>query len=436
MAEIKIIKKQTELPKLVKVAAYTRVSSDKDAMLHSLSTQVSYYSNYIQSNKNWIYAGVYSDEGQTGTKSKRNAFQRMIQDAKDGKIDIIITKSISRFARNTETLLQTIRELREINVDVYFQEQNIHTLSNDGELLISILASYAQEESRISSENSLWRVKKNFSEGKIYGGKNCLGYKIVGGQFVVVPEEAEIVRLIFNLYEQGYGEDKIAKTLNNNGIKSYFGKLWYRSSVRGILTNYNYTGDLILQKTYRENHITKTTKINYGELDKYHVSNNHEPIISKEQFENTERIRAERLSKNHKVTFTLYPFTGLLRCGVCGRSYKHKKNKYLEYWVCSTYEQLGKGYCDSKQVRDDVLKNATCQALNIDEFDSHKLNQLVSQIEIFNGNKLIFKMNNGEQKEVIWETPKRSDCWTEAMREKARLDGMKRKKKSNIGGNK
>ena len=136
-------------------------------------------------------------------------------------------------------------------------------------------------------------------------------------------------------------------------------------------------------------------------MDKYHVSNNHEPIISKEQFENTERIRAERLSKNHKVTFTLYPFTGLLRCGVCGRSYKHKKNKYLEYWVCSTYEQLGKAYCNSKQVRDDVLKNAKCQALNIEEFDSHKLDQLVSQIEIFNGNKLIFKMNNGEQKEVI-----------------------------------
>ena len=116
-----------------------------------------------------------------------------------------------------------------------------------------------------------------------------------------MPEEAEIVRLIFNLYEQGYGEDKIAKTLNNNGIKSYFGKLWYRSSVRGILTNYNYTGDLILQKTYRENHITKTTKINYGELDKYHVINNHEPIISKEQFENTERIRTERLSKIIKL---------------------------------------------------------------------------------------------------------------------------------------
>lgn len=155
MPEIKIITKQPSLPRTVKVAAYARVSSDKDAMLHSLSSQVSYFSKYIQSNENWIYAGVYSDEGQTGTKNKRDAFQRMIQDAKDGKIDIIITKSISRFARNTETLLKIIRELKAINVDVYFQKQNIHTISNDGELLISILASYSQEESRTCSENSL-----------------------------------------------------------------------------------------------------------------------------------------------------------------------------------------------------------------------------------------------------------------------------------------
>jgi len=427
MAKIRVITKQLGLQKLVNVAAYTRVSSDKDAMLHSLSNQVSYFSSYIQSNKNWIYCGVYSDEAQTGTKSKRSAFQRMIQDAKDGKIDIIITKSISRFARNTETLLKTIRELKEINVDVYFQEQNIHTLSNDGELLMSILASYAQEESRVSSENSLWRVKKNFNEGKIYGGKNCLGYKIVDGQFEVVPDEAELVKHIFNLCEQGYGDDKIAKTLNDMGVKSYFGNLWYRSSVRGVLTNYNYTGDLILQKTYRENHLTKTTKINYGEMDMFHVANNHEPIISKEQFQNVKRIRAERLPRNHRVAFTLHSFTGFLKCGVCGRSYKHKKNKYLEYWVCSTYEQLGKSYCDSKQIRDDVLKKATCQVLNLEEFDTQKLDQFIAQIEILNGNKLIFNMHNGEKREVNWDVPKRSDSWTDEMKEKARLDALKRK---------
>lgn len=182
MAEVKIIETKKELPKSIKVAAYARVSSDKDSMLHSLSNQVSYFSKLIQENDNWVYVGVYSDEAKTGTKDNRVAFQRMIQDAKDGKIDVIITKSVSRFARNTLTLLETVRMLKDIGVDVYFQEQNIHSNSNEGEFLLSILASYAQEESRSCSENTLWRVRKNFEEGKLYGGRDCWGYKIVDGK--------------------------------------------------------------------------------------------------------------------------------------------------------------------------------------------------------------------------------------------------------------
>lgn len=435
MAEIKIIRKQPELPTVKKVAAYTRVSSDKDAMLHSLSNQVSYFSNYIQSNKNWIYAGVYSDEGQTGTNGKRDSFQRMIQDAKEGKIDIIITKSISRFARNTETLIKTIRELKEYNVDVYFQEQNIHTLSNGGELLISILASYAQEESRTCSENTLWRVSKNFQEGKLYGGNNCLGYKIMDGNFVLVPEEAVLVKRIFDLYIGGYGEDRIAKTLNDEGIKSYQGKLWYRSSIRSVLTNYNYTGDLLLQKTYRENHITKKMKRNNGEKNMYLVSNDHEPIISKDQFEQAKKVRYERLLvKSHNREYKTYPFTGLLRCGICGRTYTHKKNEYIEYWVCSTFEQLGKSYCNSKQIRDDVLKEVSCQVLNIASFNKDKLKDNVSFIEVFNGNKLNFHFYDESTKEVIWQDVKRSSRWTDEMREKARLRAIEQHKRRKAGG--
>ena len=437
MPEIKIITKQPSLPRTVKVAAYARVSSDKDAMLHSLSSQVSYFSKYIQSNENWIYAGVYSDEGQTGTKNKRDAFQRMIQDAKDGKIDIIITKSISRFARNTETLLKTIRELKAINVDVYFQEQNIHTTSNDGELLISILASYAQEESRTCSENSLWRVRKNFSEGKIYGGNDCMGYKLVNGKFVLIPEQAEIVKKIFNLYEDGYGDMKIAKLLNDEGIKAYEGGLWNKTSVRIILNNYNYTGDLILQKTYRDDHISKKAKKNNGVRNKYLVTDDHEPIITKEQFQRVAKLRAERSKTyNHgKTSTSRYPFTGVLKCGNCNKSYKHKKSQYKEYWICSTYEQLGKSYCDSKQICNDVLIKATCQALETDEFNEEILNNKVSLIEVFNGHKLIFHFYNGLIKEIIWEEPKRSDSWTKEMRDKARQNTVNINKKFVKGDN-
>lgn len=437
MSEIKIITKKLSLPRTVKVAAYARVSSDKDAMLHSLSSQVSYFSKYIQSNENWFYAGVYSDEGQTGTKNKRDAFQRMIQDAMDGKIDMIITKSISRFARNTETLLKTIRELKAINVDVYFQEQNIHTISNNGELLISILASYAQEESRTCSENSLWRVRKNFSKGKIYGGNDCMGYKLVDGKFVLIPEQAAIVKKIFNLYEKGYGDMKIARLLNNEGIKAYEGGLWSKSSVRCILSNYNYTGDLILQKTYSEDYISKKRKTNNGNKDKYLVSNNHEPIITKEQFERVTNLRKERLNLNNNTSqpYKKYPFTGILKCGNCEKNYKHKKSPYKDYWICTTFEELGKAYCSSKKIRDDVLANATCQALEIHDFNEEILNTQISLIGIFNGNKLIFHFFNGMKKEIIWEEPKRSDSWTEEMREKARQNATKFNNKNTKGDN-
>ena len=187
------------LPAKKKVAAYARVSSGKDAMLHSLSAQVSSYSKLIQSHSDWQYVGVYADEAITGTKAERPNFQRMLDDCRNNLIDMVITKSISRFARNTVTLLETVRELKSLNVDVYFEEQNIHTLSSDGELMLTILASYAQEESRSVSENMKWRVKRNFENGLPW---NCtiFGYRFNSEQFVVYPKESDIVKQIFNDY--------------------------------------------------------------------------------------------------------------------------------------------------------------------------------------------------------------------------------------------
>lgn len=196
---VNFIPKKPQLEKKTKVAAYARVSSGKDAMLHSLPAQVSYYSKLKQKNNDWLYVGVYVDEAVTGTLDTCEEFQRMLEDAKNGKIDAIITKSISRFARNTVTLLTSIRELKQIGVDVYFEEQNIHTLSGDGELMLSILASYAQEESRSVSENMKWRIKKNFEEGKPWN-YIIYGYTCENGKFEIVPNEAKVVRLIYDYF--------------------------------------------------------------------------------------------------------------------------------------------------------------------------------------------------------------------------------------------
>lgn len=420
MAEIKIISKEKQMPKVVRVAAYARVSSDKDAMLHSLSSQVSYFSKMIQSHDSWKYVGVYSDEGMTGTKSNRQGFIKMIEDAKAGKIDVIVTKSLSRFTRNTVDCLKTIREMKAINVDIFFEEQNIHTLSSNGEFLISLLAGYAQEESRQCSENTLWRVRKNFKEGKPYGGSSMMGYKLEKGKFTVVPEEAKIVKRIYDLYLAGNGFCKISRILTNEGIKSYTGGFWSKTSISEILSNINYTGTLYLQKTFTDNHINKKNKKNRGEKPLYIVENNHEPIISKEVFDEAQRIRKEKAAGKHHQAKSIYPFKGLIRCGECGHLFKHKITKYYENWICSQYDDLGKAYCTSKKIRDDVLRKASAEALNMDSFDEIKFKERVSSIDAFNGNMLVFHFKDGTTKEVIWQSPSRKESWTDDMKLKAR----------------
>ena len=259
-------------------------------MLRSLSAQVSYYSDLIQNHEDWLYVGVYADEAKTGTKESRADFQRLIADCRAGKIDMVITKSISRFARNTVTLLQTVRDFKAWGVDIFFEEQNIHTMSGDGELMMTILASYAQEESRSASENQKWRIKRNFEEGMPWNGA-MLGYRLKNGRYEIIPEEADLVRRIYDEYLSGDGYLTIAKRLNKDGIPSRFGKQWGQSVISKILSNYTYTGNLILQKTFRENHITKKTIINNGELPKYHAENAHDAIIDMETFQ---AVQAEK----------------------------------------------------------------------------------------------------------------------------------------------
>lgn len=252
--------------KLLRTAAYAKVSNGKDAMLHSLSAQVSYYNSLIQSNPEWLFCGVYADEALTGTKDNRENFQRLLSECRAGHIDLIITKSISRFARNTVTLLETVRELKNLNVDVYFEEQNIHSISLDGEFLLTLLGSYAQEESYSASENQKWRIRKDFEQGRLCGITMLSYRRDEHGTLIIIPEEAEIVRMIFNDFLSGMGKNAIASKLLAMGILTKSGGVWTAWSVRRILKNEKYCGDFLLQKSYRENHITKCKMPNHGEL--------------------------------------------------------------------------------------------------------------------------------------------------------------------------
>ena len=315
-------------PKLKRVAAYARVSNGKDAMLHSLSAQVSYYSELIQNHRGWLYCGVYADEALTGTKDGRENFQKMLAECRAGNLDLIITKSISRFARNTVTLLETVRELKDLGIGVYFEEQNIDSLSSDGELMLSILASYAQEESYSASENKKWQIRRDFEQGKI-GGIVMLGYRRTSeGSLEIIPDEEEIVRLIFNSYLSGMGKLAIANQLNEQGVLTKNGNQWGPESVLRILKNEKYAGTMILQKFYSENHITKRKMTNEGQLPKYHVEDAHEAIISMEQYLAVQaemNRRTEEYSRNNGKK-QIYPFIGKLVCDCCGKHYQRKKN--------------------------------------------------------------------------------------------------------------
>lgn len=266
--------KITELPakpkeqQIARVAAYARVSSDKDAAFHSLEAQTEYYEQYVAVHPDWQLIGIYSDNGISGTTINRPEFQRMLQDCRDGRIDLVITKSVTRFARNTVILLETIRELKRLGVDTYFEKENMHSISPDGELLVTLLAMYAEEEARSASENQRWRIVKRFENGEPWVGK-MLGYRLENCQLVVVPEEAEIVRQIFSDYLSGLGQANIAKKLKLQGISPASGNTWSRTSIRAILMNEKYTGSMILQKTYRKDFRTKKTLNNHGEKRKF-----------------------------------------------------------------------------------------------------------------------------------------------------------------------
>ena len=326
-----------------RVAGYARVSTDSEEQLTSYEAQVDYYTRYIQGRSDWQFVDVYTDEGISATNTKkREGFNRMVRDALDGKIDLIVTKSVSRFARNTVDSLTTVRKLKEAGVEVYFEKENIWTLDSKGELLITIMSSLAQEESRSISENVTWGQRKRFADGKVsipYG--QFLGYrKGADGLPEIVPEEADIVRRIYHLFMQGKTPSIIAKLLTTEGIPTPGGKkIWQFTTVESILTNEKYKGAALLQKRFTVDFLQKKMKVNEGEVPQYYVADSHPPIIQPDEWDRVqaEYQRRKAQGKNHNCSKL---FSAQIICGDCGEYYGskvwHSNSKYRRViWQCN-----------------------------------------------------------------------------------------------------
>ncbi len=354
-----------------RVAGYARVSTDHDDQFSSYAAQVDYYTNYIKGRDDWEFVEVYTDEGITGTSTKhREGFKRMVSDALDGKIDLIVTKSVSRFARNTVDSLTTIRQLKEKGIEVYFEKENIWTFDGKGELLLTIMSSLAQEESRSISENCTWGQRKRFADGKVTVPFNrFLGYdRGSDGNLVVNPEQAVIVQRIYAMFLQGMSYHGIAKQLTEDGIPTPGGKdKWSISTVRSILSNEKYKGDALLQKSYTVDFLTKKTKINEGEIPQYYVEENHEAIISPEVFAMVQREMTKR-GKGKKYHSSIHAFSSKIRCGQCGCWYGskvwHSNSKYRKtIWQCN-HKFDGDERCGTPHLTGEDIQNAFLSAAN------------------------------------------------------------------------
>lgn len=352
-----------------KVCSYARVSTDSDEQYTSYEAQVDYYTKFIKSHDDWEFVKVYTDEGISGLNTKnRDGFNEMIADALAGKFDLIITKSVSRFARNTVDSLSTIRMLKEKHVEVYFEKENIWTFDSKGELLITIMSSLAQEESRSLSENVTWGQRKSFSDGKVHlPYKTFLGYeKGEDGLPKIVPEEAEIVKRIYRLFLEGKTPSGIAQILNDEGIpRPGRANKWSSSTILSILQNEKYKGDALLQKTFTVDFLTKKTKVNEGEVPQYYVENSHPAIISREDWDRvqTEIERRKGISYAYSGSTS---FSCKIVCGCCGGYFGqkvwHSTDKYRTViWQCNN-KFKAKTKCTTPHFSEDAIKERFLQA--------------------------------------------------------------------------
>ena len=406
----------------LRVAAYARVSSGKDAMLHSLSAQVSYFSDYIQKHPGWVFAGIYADEAKTGTRDDRPEFQRMLQDCRDGRIDMIVTKAISRFARNTVTLLETTRELKALGVTVFFQKEGLYSNHGQGELVLSLLATVAQEESRAVSDNCKWRIRNRFKAGKLVNLNFMYGYRIKKGQIEIQPAEAAIVASMFDAYLSGTGTKAIAHDLAENQVPTPRGGQWTANRVLRILKNEKYAGNALLQKKYVVDHISKKLVLNHGQKARYFGVGTHPAIVNPDVFQRVQQmIEGNRIRDNIKGRTTQkYPFTGKIKCEHCGKSYRRIMRQGIAKWQCATYLDQGSAVCPAKQIPEDTLLALAARTLGLNAFDADIFNARILKIQVTKPNTVRFIFRDGQEIDAPWQDRSRSDSWTDDMRSRAR----------------
>ncbi|NNJ32094.1 recombinase family protein [Lacrimispora defluvii] len=369
--------KAEDRPKL-RVAAYCRVSTDSDEQATSYEAQVEHYTNYIKGNSEWELAGIYADDGITGTNTKkRDEFNRMIEDCMEGKIDMVITKSISRFARNTLDCLKYIRQLKDKNIPVFFEKENINSMDSKGEIMLTIMASLAQQESQSLSQNVKLGFQFRYQQGEVQVNHNrFLGYtKDENKRLVIVPEEAEVVKRIYREYLEGASLLQIARGLEADGILTAANKRkWRPETLKKILQNEKYIGDALLQKTYTVDFLSKKRVVNNGIVPQYYVENSHEPIIPREIFMQVqeEMVRRANLqtgkSGKRRVYSSKYALSSIVYCGECGDIYRrvHWNNRGYKsiVWRCASRLEEKGSDCSSRTINEATLQGAVVKAIN------------------------------------------------------------------------
>ena len=400
--------------KKIKVAAYCRVSTDSDAQLESLDAQKTHYENYISSRDDWEFVGLYYDEGISGTKKeKRYELMRMINDCEAGKIDFVITKSISRLTRNTADCLELVRKLLDLNIPIFFEKENINTGSMESELFLSLLSSMAEDESTSISENSKWSIQKRFQNGTYKISYPPYGYANDNGQMVVVPEQAIVIKRIFHEALLGKGTRAIATSLNKDSIPTKRGGSWSAGTINGILKNEKYTGDVIFQKTFSDSQFNRHT--NRGEMDQYYMQDHHEALISHEDFDKVQAMIEQRAKEKGNTReqdkyLKRYEFSGKVICGECSNTFKRRvhNSTHQKYtaWCCNTHIE-NKNACSMLYVRDDVIKTAFITMINKLIFGNNiLLKPLAENLKNHTEDRRLLRIQQ-IQKELLQNTEKR-----------------------------
>lgn len=415
MKNVRIIPPKPKENKKLRVAAYCRVSTSGPEQMRSLEIQRKTYSEMIKSHPNWINAGVFYDIESGLRRSGRKSLDKLLKKAAKGEIDYIITKSISRVSRDTLEVLKITRFLRERGINVHFENEKLDSIEADKEFEITLRGMLAQDESRNISENIQWGIQRKFEKGEIYTKyKNFMGYTCIDGEIVIVPEQAEVVRKIFELYLQGQTLQQIKAILEAQGIKTVTGKeIWDTKTIHRMLANEKYKGDTMLQKTFTEDFMTGKKRRNDGQRNKYYVKDSHPAIVSAEVFDKTqeEMAKRSRFASNEDGAVEIvgskyngkYLLGNLLVCGDCGVSYRRRTERGKVVWRCATRIEKGKDACPHSPTLDeawvqDTLSEIICQN---GAYDEGIIRNVVDKIQVFNAFFLIFRMDGSGEKVVL-----------------------------------